>query len=71
IGLGLNLAQTLVQGMNGTIEVASLLDRGTKFTARLPVWSEEENRETESNANETKFAPVDSVLGAAQKRGEI
>ena len=71
IGLGLNLAQTLVEGMNGTIEVASRLDEGTKFTVRLPVWSEEENRETESNGNETKFAPVDSVFGAAEKRGTL
>ncbi len=71
IGLGLNLAQTLVEGMNGTIEVASHFDKGTKFTVRLPVWSEEENRETESNGNETKFAPVDSVFGAAEKRGTL
>jgi len=71
IGLGLNLAHTLVEGMNGKIEVASRLDEGTKFMVRLLIWSEEENRETESNGNETKFAPVDSVFGAAEKRGTL
>ncbi|HXG83126.1 MAG TPA: ATP-binding protein [Pyrinomonadaceae bacterium] len=41
IGLGLNLAQTLVEGMNGKITVESRLDEGTKFTARLPIWKED------------------------------
>ena len=41
IGLGLNLAQTLVEGMNGKITVESRLDEGTKFTTRLPIWKED------------------------------
>ena len=41
IGLGLNLAQTLVEGMNGKITVESRLEEGTKFTARLPIWKED------------------------------
>jgi signal transduction histidine kinase len=40
IGLGLNLAQTLIEGMNGTIMVESVLGKGTKFVIRLPVWTE-------------------------------
>ena len=69
IGLGLNLAQTLIEGMNGIIEVTSRLEEGTKFTVRLPIWSEGDNREIESNGNETKFALVDSVYGTAKKSG--
>jgi signal transduction histidine kinase len=41
IGLGLNLAQTLIRGMRGTIAVESRLGVGTKFTVRLPVWKED------------------------------
>jgi signal transduction histidine kinase len=41
IGLGLNLAQTLVEGMNGKITVESRLEEGTKFTACLPIWKED------------------------------
>ena len=56
IGLGLNLAQTLIEGMNGAITVESRLGEGSKFTARLPIWSEEaDNRETEANENEIKI----------------
>jgi signal transduction histidine kinase len=56
IGLGLNLAQTLIEGMNGAITVESRLGEGSKFIARLPVWSEEaDNREMEANENEIKI----------------
>ena len=56
IGLGLNLAQTLIEGMNGAITVESRLGKGSKFSVRLPVWSEAaDNRETETNGNEVKI----------------
>jgi signal transduction histidine kinase len=56
IGLGLNLAQTLIEGMNGAITVESRLGEGSKFTARLPVWSEKaDNQERKSNENEIKI----------------
>jgi len=71
IGLGLNLAQTLVKGMNGKITVESRLEKGTKFTVRLPLWSEEDNRETELQGNERKLAPVNTDFGAAEKRGKL
>jgi K+-sensing histidine kinase KdpD len=45
IGLGLNLAQTLIQGMNGAIAVESRMEQGTKFTVRLPVWKENYEKE--------------------------
>jgi len=40
IGLGLNLAKKLIDGMNGIIEAESRLDEGTKFTIQLPLWKE-------------------------------
>ncbi len=56
IGLGLNLAQTLIEGMNGAITVESRLGEGSKFIARLPVWSEKaDNQERKSNENEIKI----------------
>ena len=56
IGLGLNLAQTLIEGMNGAITVESRLGDGSKFSVRLPVWSEAtDNRETEANGYEVKI----------------
>lgn len=42
IGLGLNLARKLIDGMNGTIEAESRLGSGTKFIIRLPLWKENE-----------------------------
>jgi signal transduction histidine kinase/CheY-like chemotaxis protein len=36
-GLGLNIVQSLAKQMNGTIEVESVLGKGTCFTLRLPL----------------------------------
>ncbi len=56
IGLGLNLAQTLIEGMNGAITVESRLGEGTKFSVRLPVWTEKaDNQEMKANGNEIKI----------------
>lgn len=41
IGLGLNLALSLVQGMGGRIDVESQLGEGSRFVVRLPIWDEE------------------------------
>jgi signal transduction histidine kinase len=38
IGLGLNLAKTLLQEMNGVIEVSTTVGKGSCFTVKLPVW---------------------------------
>lgn len=40
IGLGLHLARSLMEGMDGTIEVRSWPGEGSAFTLRLPVWDE-------------------------------
>lgn len=40
IGLGLNLARALVQGMNGTLEARSVIGDGSTFFIRLPEWTE-------------------------------
>ena len=40
IGLGLNLARVLIQGMNGTLEAQSKIGDGSTFYIRLPEWTE-------------------------------
>lgn len=40
IGLGLNLARVLIQGMNGTLEAQSVIGEGSTFYIRLPKWTE-------------------------------
>jgi len=58
IGLGLNLARTLIEGMKGRITVESRLGEGTKFTIRLPVWTEDkvkEEIELSENADASKM----------------
>lgn len=42
IGLGLHLARSLVEGMNGSIEVRSKSGEGSIFILRLPVWVDNE-----------------------------
>lgn len=72
IGLGLNLAQTLIEGMNGTIEVKSHPEEGSKFTVRLPAWSEENaEQETESNRGEIKSLPEISGVGVTEKQENL
>ena len=68
IGLGLNLAHTLIEGMRGEISVESRLGKGTKFTVRLPVWAEEDdNRKSDANGAAAKTA---TEISAAVERGE-
>ena len=40
IGLGLHLAQNLIEGMGGTIEVESEPGEGSEFIVMVPVWEE-------------------------------
>jgi signal transduction histidine kinase len=68
IGLGLNLAQTLVEGMNGKITVESRLKEGTKFTVSCQFGRKRQSgNRIERKRN--KFAPVDSV-SARRKNGK-
>lgn len=71
IGLGLNLAQTLVEGMNGAIEVESRPGKGSKFIVRLPVWAEDGEPEIESSGNGIRFLPEMSGIGAAEKQEKL
>jgi signal transduction histidine kinase len=45
IGLGLFLARNVIEQMGGRISVESEVGRGSTFTLRLPVWSEEDGQQ--------------------------
>lgn len=60
IGLGLHLARSLVERMNGAIEVRSELGQGSIFNLRLPVWDPQDN-----GMRETEKGPVAEVAGHA------
>ncbi len=47
IGLGLSITRTLVEGHGGSVEVASAVGRGSKFTVLLPADAEERVRRGE------------------------
>ena len=67
IGLGLNLAKTLIEGMDGRVSVESRLYQGTKFTIRLPVWTEDnEEEEIELRESDVPARNIISV-GAIKK----
>jgi len=69
IGLGLNLAKTLIEGMKGKIEIESRLGEGSKFIVRLPVWTEDSGiKETESSRNEIKILPENSSRSAIKQQ---
>ncbi|HWT02735.1 MAG TPA: HAMP domain-containing sensor histidine kinase [Pyrinomonadaceae bacterium] len=59
IGLGLHLARSLVEGMNGSIEVRSEPGRGSIFTLRLPAW------DGGNGDRETGVGSVDGATGPA------
>ncbi len=47
-GLGLPIVKQLVDLMNGSIDVSSALDKGTKFTVTLPLKATEQKHEVDS-----------------------
>jgi signal transduction histidine kinase len=54
IGLGLYLARNVIEQMGGRISVESEVGRGSAFTLHLPVWDEEEGRQ--STREESRYA---------------
>lgn len=63
IGLGLHLAHSLVEGMNGSIEVRSKPGGGSTFILRLPVWEDNETdaeMDARAVALQTEARPVSS-----------
>jgi signal transduction histidine kinase len=48
IGLGLYLARNVIEQMRGRISVESEVGRGSSFTLHMPVWDEEEGRQSTS-----------------------
>lgn len=62
IGLGLYLACSLIEGMNGTISVRSEQGVGSIFTVRLPVWCETDEL-TENGLN----SATGNLFGIAEK----
>jgi signal transduction histidine kinase len=43
-GLGLALVKELIEAMNGSVEVESVVDEGSCFTIRLPRCSEKKDK---------------------------
>jgi len=62
IGLGLYLACSLIEGMNGTISACSESGVGSVFTVRLPIW-----RETDELAENSLNPSNDNLFGIAEK----
>jgi signal transduction histidine kinase len=75
IGLGLNLAKTLIEGMNGEISVESHLEKGTKFTVRLPFWTAENESEDveliEAADGAKRESRISAALEAKSNNGKI
>jgi len=51
-GLGLNVAYNIIKKHNGTIDVESVVGKGTTFTIRIPVGSKIEDRQQPATSNE-------------------
>ena len=58
-GLGLSIAQKLVESYHGTIDVESVLGQGSQFRITFPVLTDEEVKELESR-EEQKQAGTES-----------
>lgn len=63
IGLGLNLARVLIQGMNGTLEAESIIGDGSTFFIRLPEWAENVSAETLNDAELTANKQITTSVG--------
>jgi K+-sensing histidine kinase KdpD len=66
IGLGLNLAKVLIEGMNGEIAVDSRLGEGTKFIVRLPVWNDDNRAENVKLVEQSAAGEREKVYGLAE-----
>jgi|GEM_PF-6585949 len=78
-GLGLNISQTYIRNMNGSISVKSHAGRGTIITVLLPLFTPDRLREaTERTASEnagtyqeiTQALPIGLMLLSAKRSGE-
>jgi len=59
IGLGLYLARSLVEAMNGKINVVSQIGKGSTFTIFLPVWQQANSEEWVTS--EKRFEPEKQI----------
>lgn len=48
-GLGMSIVQNIIKAINGTIEVESEIDKGTKFTIKLPLKLKKEKAKSTNN----------------------
>jgi K+-sensing histidine kinase KdpD len=73
IGLGLNLAKVLIEGMYGEIAAESRLGEGTKFIVRLPFWNDDNRSENvklvEQSAGGEREKAYAAVEPEASERG--
>jgi len=56
IGLGLYLARTMVERMNGSLRVESRVGAGSTFTIRLPVWKGEIDEDMQQAGVDTRLS---------------
>ncbi|WP_262391937.1 chemotaxis protein CheA [Sporolactobacillus inulinus] len=67
-GVGLDVVESKIQSLNGTVEVVSTPDQGTTFTVKLPMTLSIINALLVQTGEETYAVPITSITETALKR---